>query len=198
MNPAEIQQLKDKAAQTPQRTRLRLQTQEDPKATARILVILNKGSIQGGEFNTPRMNDTEWGRYKTIWEKYMDQIMIYCVINQNNYTQEGMETIQDGVFKYMAWNTIDIWDTVDTRLPQTIQKSMPAPHYNPAKGIPWLVKEWANIEQYLQIEEIKEAIVDETAMSMTTEEIQEIQEIADLQREIEGTSEKKEDDVIIT
>jgi len=74
---------------------------------------------------------------------------------------------------------------------------MPVPHCNPAKGIPWLVKEWANIEQYLQIGEIKEAIVDETAMSMTTQEIQEIQELADLQRELEETSEE-ESDVIIT
>jgi len=127
----------------------------------------------------------------------MNQVMIYYVLNQNNYTQEEMQTIQEGVFKYMAWNTIDIWDTMDTKLLQTIKKAMPAPHYNPAKGIPWLVKEWANIEQYLQIGEIKEAIIDETAMSMTTQEIQEIQELADLQRELEEISEK-EDDVIIT
>jgi len=45
MNPAEIQQLKEKAAQTPQKTRLRLQTQEDPRATIRTVVIPNKGSI---------------------------------------------------------------------------------------------------------------------------------------------------------
>jgi len=62
--------------------------------------------------------------------------MIYCIFNQNNYIIEEMETIQEGVFKYMAWNTIDIWDTVDTKIPETIQKSMPAPYYNAAKGIP--------------------------------------------------------------
>jgi len=66
MNPEEIKQLKEKAAQTPQKTRLKLQTQEDLKATTRTLMIPNKGSIQGGEFITPKMNDTEWGRYKPI------------------------------------------------------------------------------------------------------------------------------------
>ena len=136
MNPEEIKQLKEKAAQTPQKTRLKLQTQEDLKATTRTLIIPNKGSIPGGEFNTSKMNDTEWGRCRSIWENYMDQVMIYCVLNQNNYTQEEMTTIQEGVFRYMAWNTIDVWDTVDTKLPETIQKSMPAPYYNAAKGIP--------------------------------------------------------------
>jgi len=102
MNPAEIQQLKEKAAQTPQKTRLKLQTQEDPKATTRTLVIPNKESISGKEFKTPRMNNTEWERYKPIWENYMDQAMIYCVLNQNNYTEEEMDIIQEGVFKYMV------------------------------------------------------------------------------------------------
>jgi len=52
-----------------------------------------------------------------------------------------METIQEGVFKYRPWNTIDIWDTVNTKLIETIKKSLPAPFYNPLKGILWLVKE---------------------------------------------------------
>jgi len=71
----------------------------------------------------------------------MDQVIIYCVLNRNNYTQEEIETIQEGIFKYMTWNTIDIWDTVNTKLTETIKKSLPAPFYNPSKGIPWLVKE---------------------------------------------------------
>jgi len=97
--------------------------------------------------------------------------MIYCVLNQNNYIQEEMETIQEGVFKYMTWNTIDIWDTVDTKLSETIKKSLPAPCYNPSKGILWLVKKWTNIEQYLQIGGISEPITDETAMTLTEEQI---------------------------
>jgi len=120
----------------------------------------------------------------------MDQVMIYCILNQNNFTQEEMEIIQQGIFKYITWNTIDIWDIINTQLPTTIKKSMPAPFYNPAKGIPWLVKEWTNIEQYLQIGEIKEQTMDETAMTLTEEQIQEIQELADLYKE--------EENVIIT
>jgi len=71
----------------------------------------------------------------------MDQVIIYCVLNQNNYIQEEMETIQEEVFNYMRWNTIDIWDTENTKLTETIKKLLPAPFYNPSKGILWLVKE---------------------------------------------------------
>jgi len=92
----------------------------------------------------------------------MDQAIVYCVLNQNIFTTEEKDIILIGIFNYMAWNTIDIWDTVETQLKETITKSMPAPHYNPAKGIPWLAKEWINIEQYLQIGEIKETITGET------------------------------------
>jgi len=89
----------------------------------------------------------------------------------------------------MTWNTIDIWDTIETKLTTTITKAMPVPHYNPHKGIPWLAREWPNIEQYPQIGEIRETITDETAMEMSKEQIQEIQELADT---------LQEEDVIIT
>jgi len=85
---------------------------------------------------------------------------------------------------------------VNTKLPTTIKKSLPAPFYNPSKGIPWLVQEWTNIEQYLQIGEIKEPITDKTAMTLTKQQIQEIQEMADLYKEIEETSEEEEEMII--
>ena len=97
----------------------------------------------------------------------------------------------------MTWNTIDIWDTVDTKLKKIIAKALPAPFYNPAKGTPQLVKEWTSIEQYLQIGEIKEQILDETVMTLTEEQLQEIQEMADLYHNMEETSEEEEE-VIIT
>ena len=56
MNPEEIQQLKEKAAKTSQKRRLKLPTQEDSKAITRILIIPNKGSIQGEDFTRPKMN----------------------------------------------------------------------------------------------------------------------------------------------
>ena len=196
MNQEEIQQLKDKAAQTPQKRRLKLPTQEDPKAIARTLEIPNKESIQGRNFISPKMNDIEWERYRPIWEKYIDQVMIYCVLNQNIFTQQEITTIQEGIFKYMAWNTIDIWDTIDTKIPQTIGKAMPAPFYNPAKGLPWLAKEWTSIEQYLQMGEIKETITDKTAMHLSEEQLQEIQEIIDIQQEREGIIEEEEEEEI--
>ena len=59
MNLEEIQQRKEKVSQIPQKKRLRLPTQEDPKATSRTLVIPNKGSIQGRDFTKPKMNDIE-------------------------------------------------------------------------------------------------------------------------------------------
>ena len=119
----------------------------------------------------------------------MNQVMVYCIINQNNFTIEEMETIQEGVFKYMVWNTIDIQDTVNSKITETIEKSMPALFYNPAKEIPSLVKEQTNIEQYPQIREIREAITDETAMELSEEQLQEIQNIADTYEEEETSTE---------
>jgi len=199
MTEEEITELKTKAQETPKKKRLRLPSQEDPRATVRVLEIPDKGSIQGITLKTPRMNDIEWERYKIVWEHYMDQVMVYCILLQSMYTKEEMRIIQQGVFNYMTWNTIDIWDTIETKLTTTITKAMPAPYYNPHKGIPWLAREWPNIEQYLQIGEIRETITDETAMEMSQEQIKEIQELADtLQEEETSSEEEEEEDVIIT
>jgi len=196
MTEEEITVLKAKAQETPKKKRLRLPSQEDPRATIRILEIPDKGSIQERTFNTPKMNDLEWERYKIVWEHYMDQVMVYCIPQQNMYTTEEMKIIQQGVFNYMTWNTIDIWDTIEIKLTTTITKAMPAPYYNLHKGIPWLAREWPNIEQYLQIGEIRETITDETVMEMSKEQIKEIQQLADTLQEEETSSE--EEDVIIT
>jgi len=66
MTAKEITALKAKAEETPKKKRLRLPSQEDPRATIRILEIPDKGNIQGRTFNTPRMNDLEWERYKIV------------------------------------------------------------------------------------------------------------------------------------
>jgi len=59
MTEEEITALKAKAQETPKKKRLRLPSQEDPRAIMRVLEIPDKGSIQGGTFNTPKMNDLE-------------------------------------------------------------------------------------------------------------------------------------------
>jgi len=94
MTEEEIIALKAKAQETPKKSRLRLPLQEDPRATARVPEIPDKGSIQGRTFNTPRMNNLEWKRYKIVWKHYMDQVMVYCILQQNMYTTEEMRTIQ--------------------------------------------------------------------------------------------------------
>jgi len=73
---------------------------------------------------------------------------------------------------------------------------MPAPHYNPVLGILWLVKEWPQIEQYLQIGEMKEMVTDETAMNLSKEELETIEEMAKLQEEPESS--EADSDVFIT
>jgi len=98
----EITALKAKAQETPRKKRLRLPSQEDPRAIIKVLEIPDKGSIQGRIFNTPKMNDLEWERYKIIWEYYMDQVIVYCILQQNMYTTEEMKIIQQGVFNYMT------------------------------------------------------------------------------------------------
>jgi len=137
----EIEAMKKMVATTPQKKRTKLQTQEDPQAIKRTLEILSKGSIEGITIIIPKMGEKEWTRNKILWTSYMEQVMTYCVINQTIFNKEEMDTIKEGVFKYMAWHAIDIYEEVNTRLTNTITISMPAPFYNPAKGIPWLFRE---------------------------------------------------------
>jgi len=141
LTPDEIAEIKILAAATPQKKRTTLQTHEDSQAKRRTLEIPNKGSINGITITTPKIGEKEWTRNKILWTSYMKQVMTYCVINQTIFTPEEMDTIKEGVYKYMAWHAIDIYEEVDTKLEKPITISMPAPFYNPAKGIPWLFRE---------------------------------------------------------
>jgi len=116
----------------------------------------------------------------------MEQVMTYCVINQTIFTLEEMNTIKEGVYKYMAWHAIDIYEEVDTKLENPITISMPAPFYNPAKEISWLFREWPQIEQYLYLGIMREIITDETAMHLNEEQIEEIEQATEQAREQES------------
>jgi len=93
MTEEEITVLKAKAQETPKKKRLKLPSQEHSRAKMRILEIPDKGSIQGRTFNTLRINDLEWERYKIVWKHYMDQVMVYCILQQNIYTTEEIRII---------------------------------------------------------------------------------------------------------
>jgi len=69
---------------------------------------------------------------------------------------------------------------VDTKIEKPITISMPALFYNPAKGILWLFREWPQTEQYLYLGDMRETIIDETTMSINPQQIEEIQEWADI------------------
>jgi len=190
--PEEIAEIKILAAAIPQKKRTILQTQEDPQAKTRILEIPRKGSINGITIITPKMGEKEWTRNKILWTSYMEQVMTYCVINQTIFTSEEMDTMKEGVYKYMAWHAIDIYEEVDIKLEKPITISMPAPFYNPAKGIPWLFREWPQIEQYLHLGIMREIITDETAMTLDEQQIEEIEEATEQVRNQESEKDLEE------
>jgi len=182
----DIAEIKILAATTLQKKRTTLQTQEDSQAKRRTLEIPSKGSIRGITITIPKMGEKEWTRNKILWTSYMEQVMTYYVINQTIFTPKEIETIKEGVYKYMAWHAIDIYEEVDTKLERPITISMPAPFYNPAKGIPWLFREWPQIEQYLHLGRMREIITDETAMTLDEQQIEELEQAIQQAREQES------------
>jgi len=122
----------------------------------------------------------------------MEQVMTYCVINQTIFNREELNTIKEEIYKYMAWHAIDIYEEVETRLENPINISMPAPFYNPAKGIPWLFREWPQIEHYLHLGDMRDTITDETAMTLNEQQIEELEKMVEQSKKQQEEEEEEE------
>jgi len=63
---------------------------------------------------------------------------------------------------------------------------MPAPFYNPAKEIPWLFREWLQIEQYLYLGMVREIITDKIAITLNEQQIEELEQVIQQAKEQES------------
>jgi len=84
----------------------------------------------------------------------MNQAQTYCLLNQYDIT-----IIEIGLIFQPCWNYLTFQEAAE--LSDKVLDSMelnarfssrpPQPTYNPVKGIPWLVKNWPEIEKYLML-----------------------------------------------
>jgi len=86
------------------------------------------------------------------WTQYMNQVQTYCLLNQYKLNIEEIGLIFQACLNYLtSQEAPELSNKVleDMEL-NTGFKSRPLqPTYNPVKGIPWLVKNSPEIEQYL-------------------------------------------------
>jgi len=89
----------------------------------------------------------------------MKQVQTYCLLNQYELNIEEIAIIFQACLNYLTFQeATELSNKVleNVELNAEFNKRPPQPTYNPVKGIPWLVKNWPEIEQYLMLETLYE------------------------------------------
>jgi len=84
----------------------------------------------------------------------MNQVQTYCLLNQYEINIEEIVVILQACLNYLtyqeaSWLQSHKLKNMDLEL--GFKSRPPQPTYNPVKDIPWLVKNWPEIEQYLML-----------------------------------------------
>jgi len=84
----------------------------------------------------------------------MNQVQTYCLLNQYDLTVDEIGLIFQACLNYLTFKEApELSNKVleNMELNAEFKSRPPQPTYNPVKGIPWLVKIWPEIEQYLML-----------------------------------------------
>jgi len=84
----------------------------------------------------------------------MNQVQTHCLLNQYDLTIEEIGLIFQACLNYLTFQEAkELSDMVleNMELNKGFSSRPPQPTYNPVKGIPWFVKNWPEIEQYLML-----------------------------------------------
>jgi len=84
----------------------------------------------------------------------MNQVQTYCLHNQYDLTVEEIESIFQPCLNYLTFQEApELSNKVleSMELNAGFKSRPPQQTYNPVKGIPCLVKNWPEIEQYLML-----------------------------------------------
>ena len=85
----------------------------------------------------------------------MEQVKVYVIINNNKLSQGKVNIICLATFNYITWEST-LPTIQETKLEETINRKLPTPEYNTAKGIPWLVLTWLMMVEYINKGDIYE------------------------------------------
>jgi len=84
----------------------------------------------------------------------MNQVQTYCLLDQYELTIEEIGLIFEACLNYLIYQEateLSNHALNNMELNAGFQSRPPQPTYNPVKGIPWLIKNWLEIEQYLML-----------------------------------------------
>jgi len=84
----------------------------------------------------------------------MNQVQTYCLLNQYDLNIEEIGLIFQACLNYLIFQeAAELSDKVldNMELNKGFSSRPPQPTYNPVKGMPCLVKNWPEIEQYLML-----------------------------------------------
>jgi len=84
----------------------------------------------------------------------MNQVQTYCLLNQYELSVEEIGIIFQACLNYLIFQEAsELSNKVleNMELNAGFKIRPPQPTYNLVKGIPWLVKNWPEIEQYLML-----------------------------------------------
>jgi len=84
----------------------------------------------------------------------MNQVQTYDLLNQYELTVEEIGLIFQACLNYLTYqeaSKLSKHALKNMNLNTGFKVRPPQPTYNPVKGIPWLVKNWPEIEQYLML-----------------------------------------------
>jgi len=125
---------------------------EEKDEVQKTITLEEKGIIPGRIIRTPVSTKQYWNDNLNRWNQYMNQVQTYCLLNQYDLTVEEIRLIFQACLNYLTFQEAkELSNKVleNMELNAGFKSRPPQPTYNPVKGIPWLVKNWLEIEQYL-------------------------------------------------
>jgi len=123
-------------------------------AVQKTITLEDKGLIPGRIIRTPVATKQYWDNNLNKWKQYMNQVQTYCLLNQHEINIDVIGIIFKAYLNYLTFQeAAELSNKVleNMELNAGFNKRPPQPTYNPVKGIPWLVKNWPEIEQYLML-----------------------------------------------
>jgi len=127
---------------------------EEKDLVQKTITLEEKGIIPGRIIRTQVSTKQYWESNLNKWNQYMNQVQTYCLLNQYDLTVEEIGLFFQACLNYLTFQEAkELSDKVleNMELNAGFRSRPPQPTYNPVKGIPWLVKNWPEIEQYLML-----------------------------------------------
>jgi len=126
----------------------------DNDAIQKTITLEEKGLIPTRIIRTLVATKQYWDNNLNKWDQYMNQVQTYCLLNQYELASENIGLIFQACLNCLSYqeaSELSKHTLTNMELNAGFKSRPPQLTYNPVKGIPWLVKNWPEIEQYLML-----------------------------------------------